>query len=169
MHIWRLNGNWVHSERLFLKCGNSCAGLLSLKSLIACMSEAVELICSICSVFWKPAVSAFMIPFPALHGSCSIMPFQLKILCEVPSSWSHCALQFGVQPHGHLSVSMFCSRLPSKVQNNISRFHHQLRVHRDALGCNFNTFGGAWLNMLTCPSSAGASKYGRIHLVETLQ
>ena len=106
---------------------------------------------------------------------CSFLPCisvaqwlsQKKILLKVSSSWSGITLWFGVRPK--LSVPKLCSPLFSKVQNNVARFHQQLPVHPDALGCNFHTSWRTCLNMLPYPSSARASKHGGIYLAQTVQ
>ena len=123
----------------------------------------------ICSV-WKehglcstPTWCSFL---PCLI-SVAQRPLSETILRKVPSPRSVIALQFGTLIQ--LSVPMLCSLLFSKVQNNVARFHQQLPVHPDALGCNFHTSWRTCLNMLPYPSSARASKYGGIYLAQTVQ
>ena len=94
-----------------------------------------------------------------LYVSLSPCPLGQNILWEVLSSWSWIALQLGHVPS--FSAPMLCSLLSSKVQNTAATFDHSNRFKMPWVAeLSYSLFQHAWLNMLPCRSSAGASKCG---------
>ena len=154
--------NVFHGEILLYQLWLVCRCCIVKKSLIPCMTEVDRAI--LLHLFSSERTQSLryspVMLFPALHNflpsvaQCHLSKKKNRVKYLLLGSVSSC--DFGRVPVFRYPCFVHCS---SKVQDNIAMFRFLLSVNRHALCRNLHTSWGAQLNMLSYPSSSGASKY----------